>query len=659
MDKERKIKIKIYFKCKDKIIKEFSIDKYSTTFGDILDLFYNDIKKEYNQYRLKNKYLYNQKELEKKDIILNLLMNEHINIHNIKEIKIEIFLDEIYNLYDQDLPKYDKLIIPIRDSNSFELYIYYPEKGNIDIEEYYKNIFEEYLLYKIDEKTSFCNSHNYLFLSGGEYKDEILNDFWIIDNSQFTIKNLFMPSPKTNHSMFNINDENILIIGGQDTKTYLFNTKKNDFIFFGNTNNSHISPFIIFLNNYIFCFSEQKETIFAEKKLFSLENNSWENINLSLLNSQTDTAISKTDTLLIIFDNKKYYEFSPENNSIKKINLNEDENYLISVNSSDKNFYKLNKYYSACISKNFKEEKALYVLNKKWRKMHKMSFEHHRYSIKYQYHESTDIVDKENIIKIEAKFKNEEESNKIIKMKNSKTILKDININENDLTNLDDEILINEISTPKEDHNEYEHKSSKNQINLIVPKNVIYDQLIHRTSDLEEDEDINKRKNILHIDVDNLGNGVEDIFTPIKKDLPSPNLYNDLNNDNKNKEESIIFEQINMENQSGDNLLDLSNEKPKKRFFKFTLSDNMLDDHYITRVIKSENLPKNKSFNYELNNEEIIQENKKDEQKIKLNEQDIVKQEDNKDIIKNEEQKNESLYQKDNDLFLSTDAFAI
>ena len=114
-----------------------------------------------------------------------------------------------------------------------------------------------------------------------------------------------------------------------------------------------------------------------------------------------------------------------------------------------------------------------------------------------------------------------------------------------------------------------------------------------------------------------------------------------------------------MENQSGDNLLDLSNEKPKKKFFKFTLSDNMLDDHYIARVIKSENLPKNKSFNYELNNEEIIQENKKDEQKIKLNEQDIVKQEDNKDIIKNEEQKNESLYQKDNDLFLSTDAFAI
>ena len=60
-------------------------------------------------------------------------MNEHINIHNIKEIKIEIYLDEIYKIYDKDLPICNKLIIPIKNFDFLELYIYYPEKGTIDI----------------------------------------------------------------------------------------------------------------------------------------------------------------------------------------------------------------------------------------------------------------------------------------------------------------------------------------------------------------------------------------------------------------------------------------------------------------------------------------------------------------------------------------------
>ena len=113
MKREKQIEIKLYYKCKNIIIKEYKIDKYNVTFGDILDYFYDDIKNEYNQYQLKAKYFFNKKDLENKDIILNLLMNEHINIHNIKEIKIEIYLDEIYKIYDKDLPICNKLIIPI------------------------------------------------------------------------------------------------------------------------------------------------------------------------------------------------------------------------------------------------------------------------------------------------------------------------------------------------------------------------------------------------------------------------------------------------------------------------------------------------------------------------------------------------------------------
>ena len=644
MNKENQIEIKLYYKCKNKTVKEYSIDKNNITFGDILDYYYNDIKRDCNQFQLKSKYLFNKKILENQDIILNLLMNEHINIHNIKEIKIEIYLDQIYKIYDENLPQYNKLIIPIKNNDCLELYVYYPEKGVMDIEEYHKKIYKEYSLFKINKQSSFCNSHNYLFLSGGEDNNEIINDFWIIDNNQYSIKYLSMPSPKSNHSMINLNDEYILILGGNDTKTYLFNIEKNEFIFFENTNNTHLNPYIILFNNYIYCFSEQSEIIIAEKKLFSLDKNLWENINLSLLDSEKDNEISKGDTLLIILDNKKYYEFSPEKNTIKQVGLDDDENYEVNVSSNDKNFYKLNKYYSTCIPKNFNEEKKLYVINKKSRKIHNMNFEDKRFLIKSQYEDNLDIVNIENLLIIKCTFENEDEDIKVLKAKRKKTVLKNLESDNNDTT-LENEIIINELSLLKEENYDFEHKSSKNNINLILPNNVLHEQYIHRTSGLKQK---------LYIDVNDLGEGIENIFTPIKKDLKSPFL---INNDIKQNEESIIFEQINMENKSNDNILDLSHEKAQKRVFNFNLTKDVIDDQIISREVKSGVIPQDISFNNDINNNNSTNENGIKEEKKQ------EKKEENKeikiDLNNKEENKKELNYEKNNDLFLSVDAFAL
>ena len=647
MNKENQIEIKLYYKCKNKTVKEYSIDKNNITFGDILDYYYNDIKRDCNQFQLKSKYLFNKKILENQDIILNLLMNEHINIHNIKEIKIEIYLDQIYKIYDENLPQYNKLIIPIKNNDCLELYVYYPEKGVMDIEEYHKKIYKEYSLFKINKQSSFCNSHNYLFLSGGEDNNEIINDFWIIDNNQYSIKYLSMPSPKSNHSMINLNDEYILILGGNDTKTYLFNIEKNEFIFFENTNNTHLNPYIILFNNYIYCFSEQSEIIIAEKKLFSLDKNLWENINLSLLDSEKDNEISKGDTLLIILDNKKYYEFSPEKNTIKQVGLDDDENYEVNVSSNDKNFYKLNKYYSTCIPKNFNEEKKLYVINKKSRKIHNMNFEDKRFLIKSQYEDNLDIVNIENLLIIKCTFENEDEDIKVLKAKRKKTVLKNLESDNNDTT-LENEIIINELSLLKEENYGFEHKSSKNNINLILPNNVLHEQYIHRTSGLKQK---------LYIDVNDLGEGIENIFTPIKKDLKSPFL---INNDIKQNEESIIFEQINMENKSNDNILDLSHEKAQKRVFNFNLTKDVIDDQIISREVKSGVIPQDISFNNDINNNSTNENGIKEEKKEEIKEE---KKEENKEIKINlnnkEENKKELNYEKNNDLFLSVDAFAL
>ena len=643
MNKENQIEIKLYYKCKNKTVKEYSIDKNNITFGDILDYYYNDIKRDCNQFQLKSKYLFNKKILENQDIILNLLMNEHINIHNIKEIKIEIYLDQIYKIYDENVPQYNKLIIPIKNNDCLELYVYYPEKGVMDIEEYHKKIYKEYSLFKINKQSSFCNSHNYLFLSGGEDNNEIINDFWIIDNNQYSIKYLSMPSPKSNHSMINLNDEYILILGGNDTKTYLFNIEKNEFIFFENTNNTHLNPYIILFNNYIYCFSEQSEIIIAEKKLFSLDKNLWENINLSLLDSEKDNEISKGDTLLIILDNKKYYEFSPEKNTIKQVGLDDDENYEVNVSSNDKNFYKLNKYYSTCIPKNFNEEKKLYVINKKSRKIHNMNFEDKRFLIKSQYEDNLDIVNIENLLIIKCTFENEDEDIKVLKAKRKKTVLKNLESDNNDTT-LENEIIINELSLLKEENYGFEHKSSKNNINLILPNNVLHEQYIHRTSGLKQK---------LYIDVNDLGEGIENIFTPIKKDLKSPFL---INNDIKQNEESIIFEQINMENKSNDNILDLSHEKAQKRVFNFNLTKDVIDDQIISREVKSGVIPQDISFNNDINNNSTNENGMKEEKKEE-------KKEENKeikiDLNNKEENKKELNYEKNNDLLLSVDAFAL
>ena len=642
--------MKIYYKCKNKIVKEFFLSSYDVKFGEILNFYYNDIKKEYNnQFQLKSKYFFNGKELDKKDVILDLLLNEEINMYNLQLVKLEIYLDEIYKIYDEDLPKYNKIIIPNKKDDAMQIYIYSPEKGTIDIEEYHKNIFDEYSLNKINNKASSCNSHNYLFLSGGEYNNEILSDFWIINNINYSIKQYKMLSPKSEHSMFNINDKYILIIGGNDTKTYLYNIDKTEFIFWENTNNIHLTPSVMLYNNYIYCFSEQEQKIIAEKKLFSLDKNAWENINIKLINPEDDIEIIKNDTLLIILGNKKYYEFNPEKNTIKEIKLNNEENYEMNVCANDKNFYKLNKYYSACLPNNFNEEKILYVLNKKLRTIHTMHFDSKKYEIKKQYQEKSYEINKENFIKIITVLEDEElEIQPLIRMNSLKRKLKEVYNEENDTSNLDKEILINNLSLQKEENDGFERKSSKNNVNFIIPKNIAYEQLIHRTSNTEEDEDFIKQFNNkkLTIDLSNLANGSEEIFTPIRRDLPSP-LYQPINNyQNGKKEESIIFEQS-MEKES--DLLDTSHEKkPRKKNSSLIVSNDMIGEQFIYREIKSENEPNNnenkKDFSEKKDEKDLLEENNNE---TKFTNNDV------NDDNKKEEKK------KDIDLFISIDAYAI
>ena len=632
--------LKIYYKIKNTTIKELSLDINNATFGDIIKYYNNNIKPIYPHIKLKSKYFFNGKELDQSNIILHLFMNQNIKIEKIKQVHLEIFLDEIYNLYDEYSPNYSKIIIPNKTKNLFEIYIYYPNKGIIDIEEYNENIFNEYYLYKINFKTASCNSINYLFLSGGEYNNEIINDFWMIDNSTYSINCMKLPSPKCEHTMFPINSNSILIIGGNDDKTYLFNIYKNEFSKYENTNKIHTHPSLFLWKNYIYCFSEQNKSIIAERILFLKVRQKWENISLNyndnellfnINNIGVDAINNEYENKLIILGGGNNLIYNPLNNNIKKIKndyFNSDYDFDICL--GDKNFYKISKYYDICIPEDFMNEKKIIVFNKRFRYFHKMSFNNTVQKIKIQYEENEKITDENNIIiKVEL-------YNSLEKTKNKSVGGENINYNDNiEIINTDEnnnnnevnviklikrktkiiksvkednvskdkdkdsniesekEIIFNEDFTFKGSNDNVEdYKSHPSKTNLIIPNNVIYENFIKRISESNE----NKIDDIYDIKEN------ETKFIPKKH-----SLFSDLVNiDDNNKKQNIIFDnEIIIENNNVNvNENEINKEQIIKPKITFHLSSDSLDGQLINREIINERYKENDELNNINKNEE-------------------------------------------------------
>ena len=613
--KNKEYQLKIFYKYKNFVIKELSsLDIYKISFDDIIDYFKNNIKKYYPQFILKSKYFFNGKELEKSNIIINLLMNQNIKIENIKQINAEIFLDQIYNIYDTDLPSYSRIIIPKKENNSLELYIYYPNKGIVDIEEYNEDIYKEYLLNNINSKTAYCDSIDNLFLSGGENHNEIIDDFWIINNKELSIKKLKLPSPKSCHTMSPINNSYIIIIGGNDKKAFLFDIDKKEFSIMQDTNNEHIQPFVFLWNNYIFCFSEQNKLIIAEKTLFPQDKNKWENISLNFIDDNellfknnleaSEDINSKIENILIILGKENIYEFNPVNNNIKKFKI---DNLDFSICPNNKNLYKISKYFNICVPENFKTEQKLVILNKKNRRFHKMNFSSSGVcpKIKLQY-EEPEIISEENNILIKVEFNDIPQSNKnleienvnddnnnevinanenngkdkdilgeeIFKLMKCKKVLKALNQEKNDKDSINDnneiEILINENFTfKKKDNENNDYKSQKSVGSFIVPNNIIYEQLIHRTSDLNEDV------NLEFSDV-NRNNEEDTKILPVKHSL---SLTENEKMDEKN--ENLINVELVVQGDENEKGIE-KNIKPKPNLL---LSQNSLDEQLSNREV--------------------------------------------------------------------------
>ena len=506
--------VKVIYLTKSSIIGE-QLFTSEITFGDILKYFNEQLKTEF--LNLKKIYTFKGIDLNETYQIKELL-NLPKDCKYLLEVKIEVNEEEI--LDDEYDPVISKIIKP--KFYPFSLFVYSPKEGKITLEEYTSNISKEYNLKNISSGSSYCNSPDSLFISGGGvyYKNPI-NDFWIINKEDYSIELKKMPLAKRDHSMIYIPNQQVLIVGGGDNKCIIYDIHKDIFFDWADLNDKHYKPALFFLNNYIYCFGELTlEKNYFERTNISSKYPKWEKIfpkfkrNVYLFNKKI-FFISKCINNLIIFgagDNKrqsKIYMFNLSNN---EISILEDKCDIEEVDN--KTFEKVSESYSIAIPKYYDRERSILILNKKKKKIKKIYFSNNKLN-KIRLFEKDEILSDASNINIEIKPINSYQikSNNILesKLNTIKKNIEDVNFNkdfwnnknsnnnseffeENNNTNLIAEI--NEDDEEKNENNDMNNRTvpiSSNHLKYNISKDMGYSQYINNTNRKDDYyNDINK-----------------------------------------------------------------------------------------------------------------------------------------------------------------------
>ena len=357
--------IKVIFYTKRRFIGEEYFPK-NITFLDIKKYYKENI---YDGTTLlyKNYYIDNIKLLDS-DVLYQLIHGSK----NILKMKIAIELREIEDIKhqfsltsfdDENEEIYAKIIRP--KLNPFGLIVFITKNNSIKIEQYPNDILKKYNLYKFNNNYAFCNSPNYLFLSGE-------NNFWIISKKTYSITYQKLKIYKKNHSMLYIPDIGVFSVGGDNKTTFLYDSKKKKYIKWGDTNNNNYKPGLIYYDEYLYCFPtlNEKNKYFEKTYLGENTQRKWEIISPRFKGINPDEfynndfAISKSIQGKILLvggnkNNKNTFIFNPLNNTIIKI-LSENHK----IHFSEKIFYKLNKVINLAIPSDFEKKKELAILNK-------------------------------------------------------------------------------------------------------------------------------------------------------------------------------------------------------------------------------------------------------------------------------------------------------
>ena len=398
------ILIKAVFYTQSGIIEEYIFDQ-NVTFGEILNYFLSKSKNK--NLSLRKYYYYNKIMIKPSDVIKNLVYIQKGKSLEI-EIKIELKDNEIMD--DESFPEITEIMKP--KLYNFGLFIYFPKDGIINLEQYTENKIKEYNLNFISSRSSYCNSPDLFFISGGVSNSNPIDNFWIIKHNDLNISLKTMPFSKNDHSMIYIPDNLnlVFIIGGNDKKCCFYDIQKEKFLYWANLNGEHIKPTLIYINNYIYCiYKLTKEQNYFERTNVSSRNPSWEKVfpkfkrNANILNKKIFWVSNNTNNSIIFGAGdkekmSKTYVYDISNNEISLLNRN-----ITDIDELDnKTLEKVNYYYNVGIPKNFDKVRNIIAFNKIDKNIKKIYFNFDNFSGKEK-NKMEDYDSKNDIAKIEIK----------------------------------------------------------------------------------------------------------------------------------------------------------------------------------------------------------------------------------------------------------------
>ena len=465
--------INVIFYSKTGIIAE----NYFSPFSSFKEIS-NYIAKNYkdNDLNFPEKYLINNRQINENSKLSEIFSaEESLNITK-KEIWIEIQHKNKFNSNENLQLKY--ILTPIDDP--FYIAVYNTKTGVFSVEQYPDETNLKYSLNKFNETSAYCNSPNYLFISGGQYLEENLKNFWIINNQLYSVKEQQLPYTKSNHSMLYLREGYVLITGGNNLKTFYYDVNKNNFVECGDLHFKHKEPALIRYENFIYCLNDINENnLFFERiNIFDgTQKPIWQRIYPNFLtknstffnNKYFGTCYSDDGNIIIAggsYVNNYTYLYDVENNILSLTDGKDEEIYM-----GEKTFYKLNNKYNIAVSRDFENKKAVFILNRKDKKVEKIGIDPNEGNINYNF-----IIDENNLnnsndinITLRIFFKSKDCGKKKIKYIGNKlpNYIKNF-INNND-TDVFEEIFDEKKNDNIETNNTKEPKKVKNI--LIKNKN--------------------------------------------------------------------------------------------------------------------------------------------------------------------------------------------
>ena len=595
------IPILVIFSTKSRIIYQTKFGSLCK-FGNIIEFFNSKIASD--SIKLKKKYFLNDKEIKEDDLLLDLIQIYAQSKRIISAI-LSIELDEIYNIGDEEISSYSKILQPKSDDN-FGIYIFFPESGSLSLEEYPEKIINVFKLNKFNKSSAYCNSYDSLFISGGNYNSENIKDLWIINNQNYKIEKKEMPIPKSSHSMVFLEYNNkkiIFFVGGNDTSSFYYDIEAKKFELWGNLNSSYINPSLIQIENYLYCFNftlNEENKIFFEKTKINGDSHLWEKVYSDFESEEIkekilfkNFCVSKCAGKKIIFIGDNNEEKNDENIFLYDIDTNLfylnkicNDQY---INFKEKNFYKINKSHSIILP-DFSNENKVFeigILNKikhTFRKIKLNPCEQNQINFKKYKNIRDENI---NIGKILEEFKTEES---IQDSENN-------NINESDRNQNNLEQFIINIDSNK-------INSEKNIPTMFDSKPLYYQKEENELQNIEnkiqdnqgdegrfEEDDINKSKNDKEKKEDYVICDNSEIDNVDKKFNEENEIEDSLNNKiNEEEDNNNINDEINFKRELYEEMEnDEDEEEIERDKFELTIQQPLGED-----IIQIENYPMSK-----------------------------------------------------------------